>query len=474
LIYGGAYLAGRVVTFLLLPLLATVLIPQDFGAVDLTIALGSFALVSVALEIAQGLARSYPEVHSDHERARFAGAALAFGLVAYSLFAAFALGAILLFRPALPGRVDGPIILAAGVSWVVATGLLAIVQVPLRYGLRPTAYAVSNVSLAVSSAITVLVLVVGLRAGPAGLLAGQTLGTGVAVLVSAWLARPRPILVLDRLAIAEFLRFSIPLVPASLAVVATAWMDRLAIASSLTLADVGQYGVAVRVSAVVGLLVVGFQAAVTPLTYTFHREPATPEALARVARLYAGFAVLFLAGLAWIGPELVRVMAGDRYTSAVPILPVVAAVPLLAGFANLAPGLVLLRSTRLMALIAIIGAALTTVLNFTLVPRYGILAAAWSSAIGTAAALTLTVTYGQKRYRIPWEKVALAAAAATGIGIGVLTPALQASGAASLPVRTAMFLVVVGVIVLARVVQSRDIRAAWATLAWRLRPQAGS
>src|SRR6266542_6102940 len=79
LIYGGSYLAGRLVNFILLPVLAAVLVPQDFGAVDLTLALASFALVTVALEVAQGLARSYPEATSDEERARFAGSAIAFG-----------------------------------------------------------------------------------------------------------------------------------------------------------------------------------------------------------------------------------------------------------------------------------------------------------------------------------------------------------------------------------------------------------
>jgi O-antigen/teichoic acid export membrane protein len=250
-------------------------------------------------------------------------------------------------------------------------------------------------------------------------------------------------------------------------------MDRLAIASSLSLTDLGQYAVAVRVAAVVGLLVVAFQFAVTPLTYAFHRDPATPEALARMARLYAGAAVVLIGALAWIGPELIRVMAGDRYDAAVPVLPVVAAVPLLAGFANLAPGLALLRSTRLMALIAILGAALTTVLNFTLVPRFGIVAAGWSSAIGTGTALLLTIGYGQSRYAIPWERLALIVAVTAGAGVLLLTPALHANGADGLLVRTAIFAVIVAVTVVAGIIRPSDVRAVWATLTLRPRPEPG-
>jgi O-antigen/teichoic acid export membrane protein len=259
----------------------------------------------------------------------------------------------------------------------------------------------------------------------------------------------------------------VPLVPASVSIVATGWMDRLAIASSLPLADLGQYAVAVRVGAVVGLLIAAFQAAMTPLAYTYHRDPATPRAFARAGRLYAGLALLLLAGLAWIGPELIRTLVSDRYAAAAPLLPVVAAIPLLAGFAYLAPGLALLRATRQMALIAIASAGLTTALNFTLVPRFGIVAAAWSSAIGAASALGLTVVYGQTRYRIPWERGSLFVVLITGIAVGVSTQFLYASGVTSLYVRTLLFLAVVTVVGAARVIELRDVQAAWAKLDWR-------
>jgi O-antigen/teichoic acid export membrane protein len=470
LIYGGAYLAGRLVNFLLLPLLAAVLVPQDFGAIDLTTAFASFALVTVALEIAQGLARSYPEATSDDERGRYSGSALAFALLAYGVFAIVALGAIALARPSVLNRPDGGAILAVGVAWVVASGILTITQVPLRFGLRPGAFAASNLSLAAASSVAVVVLVVGLRLGPAGVLASQTLGAAFAALVSWRLSRPRPVIRLDQQAIRRFLSFSLPLVPASVAIVATASMDRLAIASSLSLTDLGHYAVAVRVAAVVGLVVGAFQFAVTPLTYAFHRDPETRTALARMGRLYAAASVLLVGGLGWIGPELVRVMAGERYVAAIPVLPVVAAVPLLAGFGSLAPGLALLRSTRLMALIAILGAGLTTVLNFALVPRFGILAAGWSSAVATGAAMTLTVVYGQSRYRIPWDSLSLLAAVATVVAVGLIVPTLNANGFDALPVRTGLFIGVLSVTALAGVIRASDVRAVWATL--RLHPSA--
>jgi O-antigen/teichoic acid export membrane protein len=197
----------------------------------------------------------------------------------------------------------------------------------------------------------------------------------------------------------------------------------------------------------------------TPITYAYHRDPSTPGALARMARLYAAGAVVLIAGLAWLGPELVGVLAGTRYSGAIPILPAVAAVPLLAGFANFAPGLALARSTLRMGLIAIAGAVVTTVLNFTLVPRIGIIAAAWSSAIGTGAALLLTISQAQARYRIPWEGVSLASAAAIAIVLALLVPALHSAGIATFPARSGIFASVLVIVALVGLIQGRDLRA---------------
>jgi O-antigen/teichoic acid export membrane protein len=458
-IYGGAHLIGRLVGLVLLALYARTLSPADLGSVDLTIAIASFALVAVALEIAQGVARRMSDARDEWERARLSGSALTFGAVAYALFAVAGLVLVGAFGRQVMGRSDGPWILAAGVCWVACSGMLSIAQANLRFGLQAKAYAASNLLLAATTAVAGSVLVLVARLGPSGVLWGQAIGSAAAFAVSFYSSRPRPIFGFDRTAIRRMLSFSLPLVPASVATIGMSWVDRLAIASHMTLADLGVYAVAARVAAMVGLLVVAMQLAVVPIAYTSHREVQTPGALARLVRLYLGATVAIVGGLVCIGPELVLVVAGRPYASGAPLIPTLSTAALLLGLSSALPGLAIASRTRLMASVAIMAAAVSTVANFGLVRIWGMGGAAAAVVLGASVFVTGTGVLGQREYRIPVATTPLAAAVTALIVLDLGSLLLAARPGEALMARLALFVISIVLVLGSRVLVAADLRA---------------
>ena len=424
-IYGGTHFLGRVAAFILLPVYTRVLSPADLGSVDLALAVSAFALVTVSLEVGQGAARLLPEAKHDAEREGYVDTSLTFGLLAYGAFIGLALAATPLVVSAIH-RSDALPMVASTATWVVTAGLLAIAQVHLRYGLQPGAYALSNVVYSLVSAAGGALLVVVLRAGPVGILLGQAIAAGAALAVAlrfgGWQGRFR----LDRERLASMLRFSIPIIPASVAVVASAYVDRFVVGGLLSLGDLGVYAVAIRIAAIVGLLLIALQNAIGPLTYLHHRDPDTPAAIGQLSRYYAAAGAFLVAGFALMGPELVAIVGGPAYSAAGGIIPILASAALVAGYTNLAPGLLIARDTRLVSLVAITGAIATTVLNLGLVPRVGIFGAAIASLSGATIVTAATIWLGQSRYRVPvsglWTAACASLAALSVVSMALLHP----------------------------------------------------
>ena len=451
---------GRAVTFALLPLYTRVLAPDDFGALDLTLALSAFALVTVAVEVTQGLARTLPERADPADQAAETGTALTFGALAYGAFLVLGLIAAPWAGSALFARPDGATLISFGVAWVAFTGLLAIAQARLRFSLRPSAYAVSNGVLALGSAVASALLVLVLHFGAVGVLAGQVLGAVAALAISLRLAQPKPRFGIDRARLRAMLAFSLPLVPASVAVIGASYADRVTVGALLGLGDLGVYGVAVRIAALVGVLVIGFQNAIVPLIYANYRDPTTPSALARLARLYVGGSIVLVAGLALLGPEVVAIMATPAFGRAAVVLPLLASTVLLSSLANVAPGLAIERHTRPMAAIAIGCAVVTISLNLLLVPWFGITGAALASVAGAALTLFLTAALGQRRYRIPFDGPAiLAGALVAGVVVAGTTVVAPAPGQ-DVPLRFGVMIIAVGLVIAIGLVRVSELVAA--------------
>jgi O-antigen/teichoic acid export membrane protein len=417
--YGLAAAAARATSIVLLPVYARLLESREIGTLDVLAVVINIVNVTVALEVAQGLARHYPEAKDPSVQREFASSAFWFTALTYSAFAFIGFVLADSLSTSLLGSSDqaGVVRLAAVAAWL--GGLMTVLMNQLRSDLQVGRYVVVSLTYTLTSVGLAIALVAIAHAGVAGVIAGQIVGSLLAVLigVGATFAAIRTPPRRDRLA--EMLRFSVPLVPASLGVLIFLSIDRLVINQQLGLAEVGTFGVGYRVAQSMSLLSIGFQLALTPLLYRRYEEPETPRDLARVFRYYVAAAIIAWTVVSVFSGELIHVFATSAYDRSATVVAPLAAAVLFSNLFIFAPGLAIAKRTTESAALNIAAGVANTALNVILIPRLGIAGAALATLISAIGLFAGYMVFSQRTYPVPHRWAALAAA--TGVSaVGVI------------------------------------------------------
>ena len=469
-VYGFAAILSRAVSLLLVPLLTRELAPTDYGAVDILTVIGSLVALSVAFEISQALPRFYTDAPTEEERVSYASTALWFTIAVYVVVCGLAflnaqrLVSLILDRP------GDTTLFRAAVGMYLATGVFYFSQSQLRWERRPRQYAIASVLSAAVSLAAVAWFLVHERMGPTGVFLGQSIGTLLGALIAIYFLRRSFRPVFDRKRCLEMLKFSAPLVPSGLAVFVALYSDRLIVQRILSLKEVGLLGVGYRVASVVGLIVLGFQAALTPLVFARYRDPETPSQLARIFGVFCAFALLLCAALGMFAREILIVISSPPYYSAASVVPFLAPAVLLASMYVFAPGLVIAKRTGGVALLNFGGAALNIILNLALVPVIGIMGAAIATLISAAATFAGYMTASQRLYPVPHHWPSLATALAIAATLGIIGYSLGAPSALVIAAKLALFAGVAVSVVKLELVKKTEIAAAAAMFLGRPRP----
>lgn len=420
--YGASTVVTRAVALLLVPVYTRVLVPAEYGAIDILGIFANFVTLTVALEVTQAVARFLPDAPTVEGRKRLVSTAALFSVGVYSAF----LGVSLLFaewiRTSLVGGAVEPWAMVAALCSIWTVGIFQMLQNNLRFALQPVAFTVANFAYSLTSIAFSVVLVVGFSAGVGGVMLGQAAGGLLGSAVAAWFGRGMYALRFSPTALRQMLGFSIPLVPAGLGVFVTIYIDRIALNELASLTEVGVFGIGYRLASIVALLVLGFQMALTPLVYQRYRDPATPGELARIFRVFVAVAAVLALALSLWAPEALRLATTPAYYAAEVIVPLMAPAILLSGMYVFMPGLAIARQTRLIGVITIAGAALNTALNFALIPHLGVPGAALATLTSSTGIFLAHATLSQRHYRAPhrWSRFAVVALAYVGlVAVGV-------------------------------------------------------
>lgn len=422
-IYALPAALSRGISFLLFPLFAHVFSPSDYGTLDLLLVVSTLVAVTIGLEVSQAVGRFLADEDDPERRRTLASTALLFTAAAYTVF--LALGILLaepIARAFLGDSGDADLIRIAAL-WMWVAGVLQLAQNQLRWQLRPAAFAVAaGITAAVTAGCSgVFVLV--LDMGVAGALLGQLAGASVALAYVAVATRGTFGWRFDRVMCRRMLAFSVPLVPAGVAVFLNAYADRLIIQHQLSLADVGVYGVGFRLALVVSLVLIGFQGAAMPLILARHADPHTPADIARILRLFAALVLPLFVLLSIMAPPALHVLADPAYADAATLVPFLALAILFAGMYMFAPGMSIAGDTVTMAKLTVAAGVANVVVVLALVPLLGIEGAALGTALTSLGWFAGQMWASQRRYPVPHHWPALAGglvAACAAIGLAAL------------------------------------------------------
>ncbi len=408
--YGMGFLLVQGLSFFLLPFYTRVLTQADYGVTDLLGMVNSLANVILPLVVIGGVERFYTGTQVESEKVNYASSGLWFTAVMYSLFALACLPyAEPLARLILGSASYAPVFrLFLLATW--GYGTFNHMQFQLRLMLRSKAYAlVSLVSTAAAIGVTILLVLV-LRLGVIGVIGGWCVQYLLGGALAWHYGREAYALRLDRRALGEMLRFSLPLVPVSLMTLTIVFVDRAILRLFMTIEDIGIFAIAHKLVTPLNNISTPISYSLNPLIFTRFKQPETPLEIARIFRYVIALSLVVFAVYSLFASEIISIIAPPSYMKAAQLLPIMVWVVIINMLLIFAPGLSIAKKTGTLALIYTIGAILSTLLNLLLVPILGILGSAVSNLLGLSALFGIRIVFSQKYYPIPyeWKRTSLA------------------------------------------------------------------
>jgi O-antigen/teichoic acid export membrane protein len=235
-------------------------------------------------------------------------------------------------------------------------------------------------------------------------------------------------------------RFGMPLVPSALALWAINFIDRFFVAVFKGQNEVGVYSLAVRASSVIVFLMVAFRLAWPAFAYSIEDESVAKRTYAFVLTYLLFVCCWISLVLGLLSPWIVRILAPNkpgfhRASEAIGILAFAATA--YAGYTVLAIGIGRARLTRFNWIVTGAAAVVNIALNFALIPPYGMIGAAISTAAAYVAMFIGMTVNSQRVWPVPYQWRRVLTLSLVAVGLLVLGKVLSAP----LPLAIALCLV---------------------------------
>lgn len=436
-VYGLGDVAVSIVNFALLGLYVKYFDAADYGVIGMLGGLEVLAKIAFRFGLDGSFMRLFYDDDRPEARRRLASTIFFF---LFALNGAVVL-ALLLAAPALSAWLLGSQEYVAALRlMLVNTFAIGFTFIPfhvLRMERKSVTFSAITLARAVMTSAVRLVLVVQFGMGVTGLYLADVLVTvGVMAALLRWFAPLiRPIV--SGAVLRDALRFGLPRVPHAAAQQVIAVGDKFILQKYVSLENVGIYSMAVSFGLVQKLFLSAFESAWAPFYYATIREPDAPRIFRTITTYGIAVLALLTAGLSAVGRHAAEamthgyLMAPDdpRWSDVSTVIAFTALGVFLQGFYLLTSiGLNITKQTRYYPVATISAAATSIVLNLFLIPRYGLVGAAWATSAGYAVQAALGFAFSQRFYPVAYEWGRLARVCVAGLaayGAAMMLPSIH-------------------------------------------------
>jgi O-antigen/teichoic acid export membrane protein len=214
----------------------------------------------------------------------------------------------------------------------------------------------------------------------------------------------------------ESLSFGLPRVPHGFAQQVIAVGDKFVLSFFVPLSDIGLYAMGVSVGLIQKVFLAAFEYAWAPFYYATMREPGAQRIFSAVTTYGVAILALMTAGLSAIAADLLNVVTHGQYTAAAPVVAWTSLGVFFQGvYLMTSIGLNITRRTTYYPVATATAAAVNIGLNVLLIPRVGIMGAAYANGIAYATQAAIAYYFSQRFYPVEYESGRLARVAAAAI-----------------------------------------------------------
>ena len=171
--------------------------------------------------------------------------------------------------------------------------------------------------------------------------------------------------------------------------------------------QVGIYNACAKLAILITLFIQAFKMSAEPFFFK-QAESGNPQKMyARVMKFFVIILTFAFLGVALYLP-IWKYFIGEKYRVGLGVVPILLMANIFLGiYYNLTVWYKLTNKNLYGAYITLFGSLISVVVNYLFIPKYGLVACAWSTLIVYAVMMVLSYYYGQKYYPIPyaWKKL---------------------------------------------------------------------
>ncbi len=404
-IYGGGRALQMFFTALMLPLFTSLMSASDYGIVGMVVTVTTFLDIFVTLGFDVAFTRFYFDASDRLHRDK---------VVTHVFYVDFVypgvlLGALIAFMPQISQLIMGApgytLYFDIGVATLFFQNLSDLPFQLMRLEHRPwtfTSFVLARVAIQVP--MTVVFLAV-FHWGPAGYL-GANLITAMILNLGAlpfWVRRLR--LLWDWPLMKSMLNFAIPAMFTAVSFYFLKLSDRFFLLHNQGKASVGLYTVANSLAQPLYIVGMAFRMAWPQWHFAKLNEPELHKRMvSRSSTYFMAFNAILLAMAGMYLPLVIHLLLNHKFWSVGPTTFVLTlSVALYNLYFIFWIGANVAKKNRMIPFITLIASGVNVSLNFVLIPRYGMWAAAWTTVIGFGILAVLVYFVSNKWYPIPYE-----------------------------------------------------------------------
>lgn len=405
IIYGTGTVINGVVAILLLPIYTRCLTPTDYGIKELIGLTVDIVGILLATGVSSGVLRFYFEYDNEADRNEVISAAT----IGLSMLAFIAFLVLSFFtKPMAVYIIDSPKLYYYFNISLVSMWLNSVNEVGFGY-LRARRKSILFVLLSFFRLfLTILLniyLIVFLKLGVLGVLLSTLI---VAVMTTCLLNIPILFKVGVRFSSAklrELVRFGFPSVPAQMGAFVVHLSDRFFLKAFCSIADAGIYSLGYRFGAIPSTFIsVPFNQIWQPRRLELYKQPGSEELFGRIFTYYLALISFVGLGIAVLTREVLIIMADPKFLPACAIVPIIVVANIIYSTnSHINMGILIQKKTKYFAYIDGSNGVFILLLNFLLIPRFGIYGAAYATLIAFIYKTTLYYYCSNRIYQICFE-----------------------------------------------------------------------
>lgn len=409
-VYGIGHILTRALGFLLVPLYTNYLELGAFGIAAIVFSYLALLTILYTYGIDAAFLRFYiPSENAREQRRLFstayftiAASSLLFSVVGYHY--AGGIARIMLDDPGSQPLLQ----MSAGILFFDALSVLPFLV------LRAKEKSIPFISLKLLNIVVNLSLnlyfIVGQGMGVEGIFLANLISSGFTFLSTLPIVARTLGLVYSLEDMKAFLRFGLPYIPATLAVVIMDVIDRFILKAIKGDEVVGIYHAGYKLGMFMALIVAAFRFAWHPFFLSTAKDPQAKAIFAKVLTYFMLACSMVYLGITFFIDDLVRIkigsgfLFGEKYWAGTAVVPVIMLAYMLYGaYLNFLVGVYLEKKTKYLPLITGLAAIINIIGNFALIPVFGMLGAAWTTVLSYLSMAIALYWVSRKLYPVAYE-----------------------------------------------------------------------